>query len=83
MQRGCLRTIDQRKNQGDLDADGKMRYILMDWLVEVADLKNFSQQTLYMAADMVDRFLSRCETTRRTLQLHGIACMVIAARYIA
>jgi hypothetical protein len=66
----------------ELDPDGKMRFILMDWLVEVADLKSFDRRTLYMAMDLVDRYLARCTITRKTLQLLGIACMVIAARYV-
>lgn len=65
----------------DLDKDGKMRYILVDWLVEVADLKTFSRETLYMTVGLVDRYLEKYEVTRKTLQLLGISCMVIAARF--
>ena len=65
----------------DLDKDGKMRYILVDWLVEVADLKTFSRETLYMTVGLVDRYLERYAVTRKTLQLLGISCMVIAARF--
>jgi hypothetical protein len=68
--------------QRDMDKRGKMRYILMDWLVEVADLKLFSRETLYVTTTLVDRFLGRCDITRRTLQLLGIASMVIASRYV-
>ena len=60
----------------------KMRYILVDWLVEVADLKSFSRNTLYMTVSLVDRYLDRYRVTRKTLQLLGISCMVIAARFI-
>lgn len=67
--------------QKDLDKAGKMRYILVDWLVEVADLKQFSRDTLYMTVGLVDRFLATQVVTRKTLQLLGIACMVIAARF--
>ena len=68
-------------SDSDLDKDGKMRYILVDWLVEVADLKTFSRETLYMTVDLVDRYLERYVVTRKTLQLLGISCMVIAARF--
>lgn len=67
--------------QKDLDKQGKMRYILVDWLVEVADLKQFTRDTLYMTVSLVDRYLSQRVVTRKTLQLLGIACMVIAARF--
>ncbi|EDQ89700.1 uncharacterized protein MONBRDRAFT_37010 [Monosiga brevicollis MX1] len=68
--------------QPDLDREGKMRFILMDWLIEVADLKTFGGETLFVAMDLVDRFLQHCRITRKTLQLLGIACMVMAARYL-
>jgi len=74
--------VEQQIRQPDLDTNGKMRYILVDWLVEVVDLKGFSRDTLYMTISIVDRFLQRCTITRKTLQLLGIACMVIAARFL-
>lgn len=70
-----------RCDQGDLDRNGKMRYILVDWLVEVADLKQFSRDTLYMTVGLVDLFLAKQVVLRKSLQLLGIACMVIAARF--
>lgn len=72
----------QRIRQPDLDLYGGMRCILVDWLVEVIDLKGFSRDTLYMAVSIVDRFLQRCAITRKTLQLLGVTCMVIAARFL-
>ena len=57
------------------------RYILVDWLVEVADLKQFSRDTLYMTVGLVDLFLAKQVVLRKSLQLLGIACMVIAARF--
>jgi len=81
VQRGCRKVLDRVEAQQQLDTGGKMRHILMDWLVEVADLKNFSSETLYMGVALVDRFLGRCPITRKTLQLVGIACMVVASRY--
>lgn len=80
------KTIDDHvpmtREQADLDGSGKMRYILVDWLVEVADLKRFTRETLYMTVGLVDLFLSVCPVRRKTLQLLGIACMVIAARFV-
>eukprot|EP00730_Choanoeca_flexa_P005811 TRINITY_DN12024_c0_g1_i4.p1 TRINITY_DN12024_c0_g1~~TRINITY_DN12024_c0_g1_i4.p1 ORF type:complete len:615 (+),score=154.08 TRINITY_DN12024_c0_g1_i4:1319-3163(+) len=82
MRQGCKPGPPPSKSHVKLDPDGKMRFILMDWLVEVADLKSFDRHTLYMAMDLVDRYLARCKITRKTLQLLGIACMVIAARFL-
>lgn len=76
------RTDAPDMTQVELDRDGKMRYILVDWLIEVADLKLYTRDTLYMAVSLVDRFLERSPITRKTLQLLGIACMVVAARFL-
>ena len=59
-----------------------MRFILVDWLLEVATLKGYSCETLYCAIDMVDRYLACRTIYRRTLQPLGITCMVVAARYL-
>jgi len=51
-------------------------------LIEVADHFKFQSQTLFLAVNYVDRFLERPVTvTRVTLQLVGVACMLIAAKY--
>jgi hypothetical protein len=47
----------------------------------VADLKQFSRDTLYMTVGLVDLFLAKQVVLRKSLQLLGIACMVIAARF--
>lgn len=56
------------------------RYILMDWLVEVAHLKGFSSMTLHMAIDVVDRYMKARHTTRSVLQLLGVSAMVLCSR---
>lgn len=59
-----------------------LRYILVDWLVEVAGMKDFSTQTLHVAIDVVDRYLKLHKTSRSKLQLLGVAAMVICSRYV-
>ncbi|XP_064617848.1 cyclin-F-like isoform X2 [Liolophura sinensis] len=59
-----------------------MRYILVDWLVEVAGMKDFSTQTLHVAIDVVDRYLKLHKTSRSKLQLLGVAAMVICSRFL-
>ena len=58
-----------------------LRYILVDWLVEVACMKGFSSLTLHMAVNMVDRYLRVHRTTRSRLQLLGVSAMVLCSRY--
>ncbi|KAI4878200.1 hypothetical protein NFI96_018268 [Prochilodus magdalenae] len=60
-----------------------MRYILVDWLVEVTTMKDFSSLALHVTVGCVDRYLSRRSVAKARLQLLGIACMVICTRYIS
>eukprot|EP00049_Salpingoeca_infusionum_P009507 m.160899 g.160899 ORF g.160899 m.160899 type:complete len:557 (+) comp14353_c0_seq3:1444-3114(+) len=75
-------SVPQQLDQPDLDTNGKMRYILVDWLIEVADLKRFSRNTLATAITLVDRYLHKWTVSRKTLQLLGITCMLVAARFL-
>lgn len=56
------------------------RYILIDWLVEVATMKDFTSLCLHLTVECVDRYLRRRLVPRYKLQLLGIACMVICTR---
>ncbi|GFR58805.1 cyclin-F-like [Elysia marginata] len=58
------------------------RYILVDWLVEVLGMKEYSTHTLYLAVSMFDRFLQVRKIERSQLQLLGVAAMVISSRYL-
>ncbi|XP_026559967.1 cyclin-F [Pseudonaja textilis] len=60
-----------------------MRYILVDWLVEVATMKDFSSLCLHMTIGCVDRYLKLRPVPRARLQLLGIACMVICTRFVS
>uniref|UniRef100_UPI0037E9317C cyclin-A1 n=1 Tax=Semicossyphus pulcher TaxID=241346 RepID=UPI0037E9317C len=59
-----------------------MRVILVDWLVEVVQEYRLRSETLHLAVNYVDRFLS-CMTyvKRGKLQLVGTAALMIAAKY--
>uniref|UniRef100_A0A8C5EB30 Cyclin-F n=1 Tax=Gouania willdenowi TaxID=441366 RepID=A0A8C5EB30_GOUWI len=59
------------------------RYILVDWLVEVTTMKDFSSLTLHVTVSCVDRYLARRSVPKARLQLLGIACMVVCTRYIS
>ncbi|XP_025772504.1 cyclin-F [Puma concolor] len=59
------------------------RYILIDWLVEVATMKDFTSLCLHLTVECVDRYLRRRLVPRYRLQLLGIACMVICTRFIS
>jgi len=59
----------------------KMRGILIDWLVEVSEEYDLDSETLFLAVNYLDRFLSKEKVMRGKLQLLGIVCMLLAAKY--
>lgn len=63
------------------ELNSTMRYILVDWLVEVAVMKDFPSQIVHIAVSCVDQYLMQRKVQRSELQLLGITCMLIAARF--
>jgi len=64
-----------------LDINANMRSILIDWLVEVCEEYKLNTETLYLAVNYTDRFLSQMSVLRGKLQLVGTASMYVAAKY--
>uniref|UniRef100_A0A8C3G520 G2/mitotic-specific cyclin-B2 n=1 Tax=Cyclopterus lumpus TaxID=8103 RepID=A0A8C3G520_CYCLU len=59
-----------------------MRVILVDWMVEVVQEYKLRSETLHLAVNYLDRFLSCTEYVKRAkLQLVGTAALLIAAKY--
>lgn len=57
-----------------------MRVILVDWLVEVVQEYKLRSETLHLAVNYLDRFLSCTAGVKRgKLQLVGTAALMIAA----
>ncbi|KPA84971.1 Cyc2-like cyclin putativecyclin [Leptomonas pyrrhocoris] len=67
----------------------KMRMILIDWLIDVHLKFKLHAETMYLAVNLIDRYLSCASTkTDRTtcvpraqLQLVGVSAMLLAAKY--
>ena len=66
-------------NQSDINQ--RMRAILIDWLIDVHKKYKLVPQTMYIAVNLIDRYLAKNETNRKTLQLVGITAMFIACKY--
>jgi len=62
--------------------NGKMRGVLLDWLIEVHLQFKLLQETLYMTTFIIDRFLQVEGLTirRKKLQLVGVTSMLIASK---
>lgn len=63
------------------DINERMRAILVDWLIDVHQQFDLSQETLYLTINIIDRFLSVKVVPRRELQLVGMGAMLIASKY--
>ncbi|XP_007533841.1 G2/mitotic-specific cyclin-B2 isoform X1 [Erinaceus europaeus] len=63
------------------DINGRMRAILVDWLVQVHSKFRLLQETLYMCVAVMDRFLQVQPVSRKKLQLVGITALLVASKY--
>ncbi|ELK05374.1 G2/mitotic-specific cyclin-B2 [Pteropus alecto] len=63
------------------DINGRMRAILVDWLVQVHSKFRLLQETLYMCVAIMDRFLQVQPVSRKKLQLVGITALLLASKY--
>lgn len=63
------------------DINGKMRAILVDWLVEVHMKYRLRPETLFLAVNLIDRYMSSLPVLRRRLQLLGVVAMFVAAKF--
>jgi len=63
------------------DITGKMRTILVDWLVEVHMKYRLRSETLHLSINLIDRYLTHKPVMRKRLQLVGVAAMFIASKY--
>lgn len=63
------------------EINGKIRSILVDWLVSVHRRFKLLPETLFLTVNLIDRFLFIQETSRKELQLVGITALFLAAKY--
>ena len=66
-------------NQPQIDIS--MRAILIDWLINVHTQFKLVPETLYLAINIIDRYLEKKEVPRSKLQLVGITSLFIASKY--
>ena len=76
---GSLPNPNYMSHQDDIE--WKTRGILVDWLIEVHTRFHLSPETLFLAINIVDRFLSEKIVPLDRLQLVGITAMFIASKY--
>jgi hypothetical protein len=56
---------------------------MVDWMVEVLTTFKTSDQTFFLAINLMDRFFKHCDRqlTGSDLHISGIVCMFIASKY--
>lgn len=80
-QKEILYSVTHNYMPGQSEISEKMRYILIDWLVEVHLKFKLLPETMSLAVNLVDRFLAKHSVSRDNLQLVGITSMFLAAKY--
>lgn len=70
---------DYFQNQSEITE--KMRAILIDWMLEVHLKFRLLPETMFLAVNLIDRFLERVDVKKSQLQLVGMACLFIASKY--
>ena len=73
--------VDPQYMSNQSDINHRMRAILIDWLIDVHLKYRLLPQTMYIAVNLIDRYLSKAETNRAKLQLVGVTAMFIACKY--
>ncbi|XP_059294909.1 G2/mitotic-specific cyclin-2-like isoform X2 [Lycium ferocissimum] len=64
-----------------LDITGRIRAILVDWLIEVHHKFELKEETLFLTVNLIDRFLEKQTVEKKKLQLVGLVAMLLASKY--
>ncbi|KAI0671587.1 cyclin-like protein [Trametes maxima] len=67
--------------EGQTEINWQMRQTLVDWLLQVHLRYHMLPETLWIAINIVDRFLTKRVVSLMKLQLVGVTAMFIAAKY--
>jgi hypothetical protein len=57
------------------------RFITVDWMIEIAELKSLSSRTLHQAVTLFDAYLLSRQVDRSALQLLGVTSILVASRW--
>ncbi|KAJ7762688.1 cyclin-like protein [Mycena olivaceomarginata] len=59
----------------------EMRGVLNDWLIQVHARFRLNPETLFLCTNLIDRFLSTRAVRPSKLQLVGVVCLLVAAKF--
>ncbi|KAI5949291.1 CLB4 [Candida jiufengensis] len=63
------------------DLNWNMRSVLVDWIVQIHNKFNLLPETLFLAINIIDRFLTKRKVSLTKLQLVGAVAILIASKY--
>lgn len=66
-------------NQTEINEN--MRAILIDWMIDVHLKFKLWPETLFLTVNLLDRYAAKNKIKKAELQLVGVSCMLIAAKY--
>ncbi|XP_076445870.1 G2/mitotic-specific cyclin-B-like [Babylonia areolata] len=64
------------------DITSQMRGILIDWLIQVQAHEQLEEETLQLTVVLTDLYLARAPLPLHHLQLLGVTCLLLAAKYV-
>lgn len=76
-----VQQVQVQNFHADSDVTTDTRVILIDWLIEVSRAYQISNQSLFLAVNYLDRILELLPVKKSTLQLFGVTCFMIAAKF--
>ncbi|XP_061074202.1 cyclin N-terminal domain-containing protein 2 [Conger conger] len=56
------------------------RAIVVDWLIQVHEMFNFSEETLYLTVHLLNRAMRQIKVSISKLQLLGVVCLFLAGK---
>jgi len=74
-------SLDYMKPHFQREINSHMRLILVDWLYEVAEEFSFHSETVFLCINILDRYLAIQQVPKSKLQLLGVVCLLIAAKF--
>jgi hypothetical protein len=72
--------IDSSYFKTQPEINEKMRAILIDWLIDVNNKFNFTEETLHITINIIDTYLSLKKIKRCNLQLLGVTALFISCK---
>ncbi|KAI4379100.1 hypothetical protein MLD38_005437 [Melastoma candidum] len=59
----------------------ELRSVMVHWIIEEYEVRKLEDETLFLAVNLLDRFLSKGHfEQRRNLEIAGVACLTLAVR---